>query len=26
LDGVGEGESPAHAPPFPYRLGINGTV
>ncbi len=26
VDGVGEGESPVHAPRFPYRLGINGTV
>jgi hypothetical protein len=26
VDGVGEGESPAHAPRFPYRLGIHGTV
>jgi hypothetical protein len=23
---VGDGESPAHAPHFPYRLGIHGTV
>ncbi len=23
---MGEGESPAHAPLYPYRLGINGTV
>ena len=26
VDGVGEGESTAHAPRFPYQLGINGTV
>ncbi len=26
VDGVGDGKSPAHAPRFPYRLGINGTV
>ncbi len=26
VDGVGEGASLAHAPRFPYRLGINGTV
>jgi hypothetical protein len=26
VDEVGEGESPAHAPRYPYRLGINGTV
>ncbi len=26
VDGVGEGESPAHAPRISYRLGINGTV
>jgi hypothetical protein len=24
--GGGDGESPAHAPRFPYRLGIHGTV
>ncbi len=26
VDGVGEGESPAHAPRIPYLLGIHGTV
>jgi hypothetical protein len=26
VDGVMEYESPAHAPRFPYRLGIHGTV
>jgi hypothetical protein len=26
VDGVGEGESPAHAPCFPYQLGKHGTV
>ncbi len=26
MDGVREYESPAHAPLFPYRLGIHGTV
>jgi hypothetical protein len=26
VDGVGDGESPAHAPRSPYRLGIHGTV
>ncbi len=26
VDGVGEDASHAHAPRFPYRLGINGTV
>ncbi len=25
VDGVGEGESPAHTLLYPYRLGINGT-
>jgi hypothetical protein len=26
VDGGGDGESPAQAPRFPYRLGIHGTV
>ncbi len=26
MDGVGEAESPAHAPRIPYLLGIHGTV
>ncbi len=26
VDGVGDGESPAYDPRFPYRLGIRGTV
>ncbi len=26
VDGVGDSESPAHAPRFPYRLGKHGTV